>query len=54
MAVVGKFRIDPITKWVGWLVSEAVVATLATITSLISHLTYLAIGFILGSPIAAI
>ena len=31
MATVGKPRIDPIAKWVRWLVSEAVVAKVATI-----------------------
>ena len=31
MAAVGEPRIDPTAKWVGWLVSEAVVAEVATI-----------------------
>ena len=31
MAAVGEPRIDFIAKWVGWLVSEAVVAKVATI-----------------------
>ena len=31
MAAVGKPRIDPIAKWVRWLVSKAVVAKVATI-----------------------
>ena len=31
MAAVGEPRIDPIAKWVRWLVSEAVVAEVATI-----------------------
>ena len=31
MAVVGEPRIDPTAKWVGWLVSEAVVVEVATI-----------------------
>ena len=31
MAAVGEPRIDLIAKWVGWLVSEAIVAEVATI-----------------------
>ena len=31
MATVGELRIGPIAKWVGWLVSKAAVAKVATV-----------------------
>ena len=39
MAVVGEPRIDPIARWVGWLVSEAVVAKVATIAVWLAYTT---------------
>ena len=39
MAVVGEPRIDPIARWVGWLVSEAVVAKVATIAVWLAYAT---------------
>ena len=39
MAAIGEPRIDPTAKWVGWLVSEAVVAEVAIIAVWLAYAT---------------
>ena len=39
MAAIGEPRIDPIAKWVRWLVSKAVVAKVAIITMWLAYTT---------------
>ena len=37
MAAIGEPRIDPTAKWVRWLVSEAIVAEVATIAMWLAY-----------------
>ena len=39
MAAVGEPKIDPAAKWVGWLVSEAIVAEVAIIAVWLAYTT---------------